>query len=280
MKLRSIHILTIAVGMIATGGAGAASAASGTTPSELAIPLVEAGPTGPTLALTTSGGYAQDPPPDGRNESIRYRPRGQAYRDRYAGPQLPLLSTLHVGIFDPSGGFSSGVDVGFRAGPQIDPHIQLGVGLDWWYKHESQTQSVGNGEFPIGGTFEQQREISHFTANLIPIMGFLQVSGDDNMQVIPYGGVGLGYEMLWLSGSGRDAADQPFDFDANYGGYGWQAWGGVAIPLSGQSRINGEVFGNFSELGRDVDDPLTGDRIREIVDMNGIGARVGVTWGF
>jgi hypothetical protein len=270
------------VAALAPAGAAHAGAVAlvGATPSAFALPIVDAGLEGPTLALSTTGeGPRSEALVRTRFDGVRYRPRGRVYRDRDRAPASPVLSTVHVGFFDPSGGFGSGFDMGFRFGPLIDPHIQLGGMIDWWHKSESQTMSVGGGEFPIGGTFEQQREISHFSANLFPMMGFIQLSGDDNMSVIPYGGAGVGYEALFLSGAGRDALDQPFEFDANYGGFGWQVWGGVAVPLSGQARLGGEVFGNFAELSRDVEDSF-GDTIREIVKVDGVGARVGVTWGF
>jgi hypothetical protein len=285
MKVRSLWSATLVAALLPAGAAFADPALSDLTgipaPSAFALPMMEDGPDGPTLALTTSDGYARSPESAERTryEAVRYRPRSRrTYSDN--GPQSPAISTVHAGFFDPSGGFGNGLVLGFRAGPQVDPHVQIGAGVDWWYKHEAQTQQVGGGEFPIGGTFEQQREISHFTANLLPIMAFVQVTGDDNMSVIPYGGAGVGYEALFLSGQGRDALDQPFDFDATYGGFGWQAWGGVMFPLSGRARVNAELFGNFSELSREVDDPTTGETIREIVDMNGIGGRLGITWGF
>lgn len=281
MTLRSMWFASLAAAWIPAAAMAGPAPGSAITPSAFAVPVLSA-PEAPELALTTSGAPNPEAFERPRSDAVRYRPRrrddGYGYRDR--GPQSPFLTSVHAGFFDPSGGFDNGLVLGFRSGPLIDPHIQLGAGVDWWHKSEAQTLVIDEGEFPIGGTFERQQEISRFSANLFPIMGFVQVSGDENMSVIPYGGAGIGYEALFLSGSGRDEFGDPFDFDADYGGLGWQVWGGVAIPMSGRSRVTGEVFGNFAELSRDVEDPSTGETIREIVDLDGIGARIGVTWGF
>ena len=83
--------------------------------------------------------------------------------------------------------------------------------------------------------------------------------------------------VLFLSADNFQTSEH---FDATYGGWGWQAWGGVSVPLSGNSRITAEVFRNQSEVGRDVDDPQTGVTYREIVNLDGVGMRFGLGWGF
>jgi hypothetical protein len=69
-------------------------------------------------------------------------------------------------------------------------------------------------------------------------------------------------------------------FNATYGGWCWQLWGGAALPLGSRTRLTAELFANGGELGRDVDDPLYGDRYRETVSADGVGARFGLAWGF
>ena len=204
---------------------------------------------------------------------IRYRPR--AYRER--GRVMPTTWQLHAGFFDPTDNFSTGFYGGFRAGPQIDPNVQIGAGVDWWHKSQSQTVNIDTGPLPGGGTTERQLELSHSSADLIPILAFVQFSGDENMSVIPYAGAGLGYAWLFLH---ADDFQTGTSFDATYGGFAWQGWAGVGIPLNGQSRLVGEVFYNGTEVGRDVDDVFLGATYREIVKMNGVGARFGMSWGF
>jgi len=64
------------------------------------------------------------------------------------------------------------------------------------------------------------------------------------------------------------ATDYPSgeSFDATYGGWGWQVWGGAAMPLSGRSRLFGEVFVNRGDVERDVAD-LSGLEYQHPVDV-------------
>jgi len=44
--------------------------------------------------------------------------------------------------------------------------------------------------------------------------------------------------------------------------------------------LNAEVFTNRAELSRDVDDPGSGLKYKEVVDGDGAGFRLGLNWGF
>ena len=105
----------------------------------------------------------------------------------------------------------------------------------------------------------------------------MQVQGDENQSVIPYGGIAGGWEVLFLSADDFITGDS---FDATFTGWGWQAWLGAGIPLSGQARLTGELFVNQSQPEREVTDPTTGQDFLEIVDMDGVGMRFGLAWGF
>ena len=212
-------------------------------------------------------------------ESITYRPRydrPRRYREesRSRGGS-GAMSQLHIGFFSPSEFSSSGLVLGYRGGVSPDEHIQVGVDVDWHYKSERQTDVVSQQALPTGGSAQVKRVLSSASSNLIPVLGFVQVSGDGTMPVIPYAGVGVGYEAYFLS---ADDFNTGAHFDAQYGGFAWQAWGGAQLPLSGRSRLVGEVFVNQADLGRDVD--LLGLTYRETVNLNGAGMRFGVSWGF
>lgn len=204
---------------------------------------------------------------------VRYRPR--EYRER--GRVMPTTTQLHVGFFDPTDNFSSGFNGGFRIGPQADPNVQIGLALDWWHKSESHTVSIEQGPLPGGGTGERRLELSRSSADLVPILGFVQVSGSENMSVIPYAGIGAGFEVLSLSADDFETGES---FEATYAGFGWQVWAGAAVPLSGRTRVTGEVFYNGCEVGRDVDDAYYAATYRELVKMDGVGLRIGLSWGF
>ena len=47
-------------------------------------------------------------------------------------------------------------------------------------------------------------------------------------------GIGGGYEVLFLSAEDFQTGEK---FDATYGGWGWQAWAGLSIPMSNRSRM-------------------------------------------
>ena len=212
-------------------------------------------------------------------ESITYRPRYGRPRSYHedSGSQggSSAVSQLHIGFFSPSEFSSSGVLFGFRGGVSPDEHIQIGVDVDWHYKAERQTDVVSQQSLPTGGSAQVKRVLSSASSNLIPVLAYLQVGGDRSLPVIPYAGVGVGYEAYFLS---ADDFNTGAHFDAQYGGFAWQAWGGAQVPLSGRSRLVGEVFVNQADLGRDVD--ILGLTYRETVNLNGAGMRFGVSWGF
>jgi hypothetical protein len=204
---------------------------------------------------------------------IRYRPRGQYRDDR--NWSMPTWTQVHAGFYDPSDNFGTSFNGGIRMGPMVDPHVQLGVGLDWWHRAQSETQDLGSVELP-GGSGTAQVELSQSTADLVPLLAFVQVSGDENMPLIPYGGAAVGYEWLVVSADHPDGAS----FDETFGGLGWQLWGGAALPLSGRTRLNGELFYNYCEP--ENNDYVTDDGLPVTlkVKMSGVGMRFGLSWGF
>jgi len=203
---------------------------------------------------------------------VGYRPR--AYRSRAS--VMPTTTQVHVGFMDPTDNFSTGFVGGFRMGPQVDPRVQIGLAMDWWHRSESTTMDLGP---KIDGR-STRLVLSRASADLMPILAFVQVSGDENMTVIPYGGFGVGYEWLFITGDDYRMSES---YEQTLGGVGWQVWGGAGLPLDGRTRLNGEVFYNGSEVGTDVlvDHPTLGlVTMRDIVNMDGLGMRIGISWGF
>jgi hypothetical protein len=213
-------------------------------------------------------------------EAITYQPKNPAAPKHPAEPKLPpghpsSLSQFHAGFFSPSEVSSTGLVLGFRAGMGPDEHVVLGVDFDWHYKSESQTSIESLQPLPGGGTAQVKRVLSSASSNLFPMLAFLQLSGGRSMAVIPYAGVGVGYEAYFLSGNDYNSGAH---FDAEYGGFAWQAWAGAQLPLSWRSRLVAEAFMNQADLGRDV--WVYGIPYRESVNLNGGGMRFGVNWGF
>lgn len=210
--------------------------------------------------------------------SIRRRPRDR-WRERDRGTsRYGSFSQIHGGFFDPEDESSTGALFGFRGGTAVDEHIQLGVGFDWSHRSDRSTAVVSQEPLPGGGTTVRRLELARSSSDLLPFMAFIQFApGGTGGGVTPYFGLGGGYEVLFVSA--EDFASG-LDYDATFGGWGWQAWGGLSVPLSGRSSVNVEVYSNQAEVARDVEDPIDGYELRELVNVDGMGMRFGLNWGF
>jgi len=279
MRFRTMSCLAL---LATLAPLGVAKAAPVSEVSAFALPIVSpqvlAVVPVPRDGVHEESGFAQPPPPDGRLESVRYRPRGERrpYHDSYYGPRTSTVSQLHAGFLDPDGDPSAEFLLGFRGGLLPDPHVQVGLGVDWTHKSEALTAVVSEGPGPGGQTITTRRELARSSSNFFPLMVYAQINADDNLPVIPYAGIAGAYEVIFLSAEDFTTGEK---FDGTFDGFGWQAWAGAAIPLSGRARFTGEVFVNQAELSRDVDDP-SGATFREIVDGDGVGMRFGFNWGF
>lgn len=208
-----------------------------------------------------------------RLEAVGYRPRSHAPAGGHAHA-APVQ--IHAGFFEPEGNGPTRFAFGFRGGPAIDEHLQLGFGTDWYHESESRRVVVGQslqGGQPIAVT----RVLASASSDLLPFQAFLQVSGGDRFPLIPYLGVAGVYQLLFLSATDYETGAE---FDATFGGWGWQAWGGVALPLSGRSRMFGEAFVHKGDVERDIYDPASNLTYREVVNTDGMGMRLGLSWGF
>lgn len=268
----------LVVALAAPAGALASPCSAAPAVSAFTLPVVVGQVAGAVPALASAAdrnGEALVYVPAGgrRLEAARYRPR---QRGEWGNRVFESPSEIHLGFFDPEGHGTDSFVLGFRGGPLVDPNIQLGLDVDWQHNSESQ-KTVGGEPYYVGGQkITPQRELSSSSSNLFPVMAYIQVVGNENMQVIPFVGLGGGYEVLFLS---ADAFQSQEHFDGTFGGWGWQVWGGAAVPLSGRARLAGEVFLNQAQVGRDVED-INGLTFREVVDMDGVGMRFGLQWGF
>jgi hypothetical protein len=207
--------------------------------------------------------------PAHRNDAIRYRPRAA----HAPSPVNESPVQIHAGFFDPDGGGSNSFVLGLRGGPLVDPHIQIGVGMDWVHR----SPVVAGTSYVQGGAgVTPQRVLSRASTDLLPFQLFLQLNGNENRRIIPYAGAGGGYQVLFVSAEDYITHTS---YDATFGGWGWQAWLGTGIPLSGRSRMTGEVYMNQSSPERDVVAP-DGIIYRERVNGDGVGMRFGLAWGF
>lgn len=272
MHTRSSLVFAAAAAMLLSVSPAAASSTTPPEPSQLGVPVAT------PLTLAYAGTTA---PADVEIAGVRYRPRYRRvpryaeeeprYRSRSTG-----VSQIHAGFFDPQGNQEQRLNLGIRGGPVIDQNIQLGLGLDWIHKQENISSVTSTTTGPGGVPIEVRQDIARASVNMFPIMAFLQVQGAD-MGAIPYFGIAGGYEILLLAGDDFQTGES---FEGTFSGWGWQLWGGIGFPLSGRTRLNGEVYWNGAELGRDATDPNTGFEVHETVNGDGMGARFGLAWGF
>jgi len=228
--------------------------------------------------------YRSTPPPPPSH--VRYRPRGGS---SYDYPPPPPQQTrrkprdpdgwmeLHGGVMDPDGDAGSIGLGGIKFGGAPDPRVQLGVMVDWAHRGNATTEIITTDTGPNGEEIRTQRELAESATDLVPMLAYLQVGGSGRLPIIPYIGAGGGYQMLFLSAEDFTTGEE---FEATYHGWAWQVWGGLAIPLSRTLKLNGEVFRTGGTVGRDVDEIAGGAVLREEVDVDGTGLRVGLSFGF
>jgi hypothetical protein len=209
-------------------------------------------------------------------QAIRYRPR------YHHPPQAPPPSRptgfmqLHGGAFDPDGGAADQWLVGFRAGGSHDA-VQLGVAAD--YGHRSFTEEVVIAESvdPTGHVVTTTVETFSTSSHLVPVMAFVQVAAPAPLPLRPYFGVGGGYEVMVLDSRDFQTGEA---HRGTFHGWGWQVWGGAALALGPRTNLVGEIFANDATLQREVDRFENGQPVREEVDADGVGLRVGLQFGF
>jgi hypothetical protein len=250
-----------------------APAAGGVTAVPLDLAFAQVG--APATPAPVSLAVAQLTAPAPEFAGVHYRPRSRGYSRR--PPEAAGVSQLHVGWFDPDGDQGSRFAMGVRGGPMVDQHIQLGLGLDWIYKSASVSTVSSSTLGPGGVPIVVQQQISRSSVNQFPIFAFIQFTGPEDMPIVPYAGGGGGYQVMLLSGDDFVTGER---FEGTFGGWGWHAWGGAAVPLGARTRLTGELYVNGAELSRDATDFSTGLAVRETVDADGLGLRFGVAWGF
>src|SRR5262245_1366395 len=245
-------------------------AASTMQPSTLALGRtdIDVVSRGPVLALTA--------PAPLELAAVRYDP-AQPVRYDTPGGQRPIVSQLHGGYFNGSANNTDPFIVGLRVGPQVDKRLQVGVMVDWIHQTKTLSNILSTSQAPGAIEVSTKQDTARALMNLVPIMGFVQASGWGLLGFVPYIGAAGGYELLVLS---ADNFLNGQSFEANFGGWGYQIWTGVGLPLGNRTKLSGELFVNEATLSKTVTDAATGVSARQTVDMNGIGFRLGIAWGY
>jgi hypothetical protein len=189
-----------------------------------------------------------------------------------AAPSSNLWSIqLHGGMFAPNDVRTTSPMVGMRYCKHYSPHLQGGLLTGWTLMSKSLEQP-----FDGSPSFEPHVEVARADAHLVPVMGFIQVNLTERSWLVPFVGIGAGYEWLIL-----DAQDHRngLKFRANYANFAWETYGGIGLRLNSEVRVNGELFYNGGSLERNTID-ASGHSWIEAIHANGVGARVGIDFVF
>lgn len=194
-----------------------------------------------------------------------------------ANMQQPRSKTgaihLHGGVYEPIDATTTNALIGARIGLHMGEPVLFGVQTGWTYHTKSAYGPSGGG--PPG--LDPRTVLKTATANLIPAMAFLQVTLTQKFFLAPYLGIAGGYEWLYLREKDYLLAT---DSSLTYSNPAWEWWAGMGMRLTRSTRVDGELFYHAANMGRDVTDTNTGVTLRETVDLNGIGARVGLNFNY
>ena len=174
---------------------------------------------------------------------------------------------LHGGMFTPIEVNAPSPTLGLRLCRHLGSHLQGGVLTGWTYHRKSLLQETDG----LGG-IEPHIVLAQIDAHLVPAMGFLQVNLTEKHWLVPYAGIGGGYEWFILEANDYRTLETA---KATYSNWAWEAWLGMGMRLGRDLRLDGELFYNGAALERDVTDEF-GQSWREQVDLNGAGLRVGL----
>lgn len=193
---------------------------------------------------------------------------GQVYAANVHEPRTRTGAIhLHGGVFSPIDQTITNAMLGARIGVHMGAPVLFGVSGGWVY-HTKSLYDAASGDLP---GLEPRTVLATANAHLIPAMLFVQATLWERF-LSPYVGIGGGYEWLLLR-----AEDFRTDevFSRTYSGPSWEWYAGVGLKMSRAARLDGELFYSAGTLGRDVLD--ANDRLlKETVDMDGVGVRVGL----
>jgi outer membrane protein W len=174
---------------------------------------------------------------------------------------------LHGGVFSPIDVNAPSPTVGLRLSRFVGSHLQAGVLTGWTFERKDKTQSLST----LPGTAPELL-LARLDGQLVPLMGLLQVNFTDKHWLMPYFGVGAGYEWLMLKATDYQTQQTA---ETVYSHWGWEGWVGMGIRLDRALRVNGELYYNGASLEREIVDE-NDQAWKEVVNLDGAGARIGL----
>jgi hypothetical protein len=174
---------------------------------------------------------------------------------------------LHGGLFLPLQATEPSPTIGMRLGKHVGSHLMMGL-LGGWTRERKELKSADTDTPGI----QPDTILARADAHVVPVMAFLQVNLTNKFFIVPYIGGGVGYEWLILEVNdfrdGRTAS-------VTFSNWAYETYAGVGLQLARDLRIDGELFYNGASLERDIVD-ANGHPWKQAIDMNGVGARVGL----
>ena len=222
---------------------------------------------GPAIAGTLSDGWT-------RSEVRRYYP-SSSYRSHESKP-IQGWFEIRGGVYDSESTTKDDWTVGIKTSGQITPIVQLGFTADLHRRENAGRTVTSTYTDPAGNVVTTSTTAVQNESNLWPVMATLEFRLPTGV-LEPYVGGGAGWEFLNVQAHDGNTG---LDYSANYNGFGYQAFGGLRIPLGSRARLSGEVYYNGANVDRHFFDPLSGNEIQESVDVNGVGARGGLSFAF
>jgi len=190
------------------------------------------------------------------------------YADVWTPKDEKISLHLHGGLFSPIDVHAPSPTLGLRLSKLVGSHLQVGILSGWTFERKDLTTSRDS----LPGS-EPQLLLARVDESLVPLMGFLRVNLTEKHWLVPYVGVGTGYE--WLTFQATDYRTQLTTGTVTYSNWAWEGWLGLGIRLGQDLRVNGEAYYNGASLERDVIDQ-NGNPGKEVVKMDGVGARLGL----
>ncbi len=184
---------------------------------------------------------------------------------------------LRAGFLVPNDA-NTGFIGGLCYGTKFDESVSLFFSTDYFYRNYSKIKKIGFHTSSGGNNVSEMRKSADITNYYLPLMGNLQVNFPLQDRIGLYGGVGIGYGLLWENvfvAANEEEGTEKIDDVKFYSGFNWNISAGAKTGLGRNSSLYGEVFYNGGIMKRNLkadDFGVTWDQI----DMSGIGMRIGI----
>ena len=230
MRLQATTAILIFVGAtyLATGGPAEAHEAHYAGGAPLSSPLPATASVSalalykPAMSpLQQRRGYGDDSRVKRRRWHEPDRDEGRSY-----GPRSWL--TLRGGVFDSEDVREDDYLVGIKATGRIGPGFWAGVSTDLQRRTQSEQIRLESFIDASGNEVTATATIFASSSNLFPVMAVLEYE-IPTPGLRPYVGVGAGYEVLVTYVDDFEAGLTSTD---TFGGFGWQGYAGLAIPIT------------------------------------------------